>query len=209
MRRLSRPAASSNRYRHRPLDTALPVVVRSVLPAGDVLALSIPLCCPVQQFPSSCPSVPTTRTMAGDETTPLLDVDSMQKVDDVVAVATPEDLVHHRSLYDLRPGGWGRDMWFYWCNEVRCAGLLWRQVGRERGNVGGFFLVAERYSWATPLVYSRMVGSLCVWHVCWRAGELVSRGHWAGHSKNCELHALFRRTALVFSVTRNGSVRGN
>jgi len=90
--------------------------------------------------------------MAGDDKTPLLDVGSMQKVDDVVAVATPEDLVHHRSLYDLRPGGWGRDMWFYWCNEVRCAGWLWRRVGRERGNVSCFSLAAERYSRATPLV---------------------------------------------------------
>jgi len=130
-----------HRCHQRPLNSALPDFVRSNLPAGDVLSLSSPVCCPLQPFPSSCPWVPTPRAMAGDDTTPLLDVGSMQNVDDVVAVATPEDLVHHRSLYDLRPGGWGRDLWFYWCNEVRCAGRLWRRVGRERGSGGGFYLV--------------------------------------------------------------------
>lgn len=66
-----------------------------------------------------------------DDTTPLIDVSTMHHVDDTVAVATAEDLVRHRALYDTRPGGWGRDLLFYWCNEVRLMGR------GSRGVVGG------------------------------------------------------------------------
>lgn len=66
-----------------------------------------------------------------DDTTPLVEVSSIRHVDDTAAVASPEDLVQHRALYDTRPGGWGRDLWFYLCNEVRLAGAtaggsLWK-----------------------------------------------------------------------------------
>lgn len=54
--------------------------------------------------------------MSGD-TTPLIDVSSINDVRDTAETATAEDLVHHRALYDKRPGGWGRDWWFYLCNE--------------------------------------------------------------------------------------------
>lgn len=59
--------------------------------------------------------------MSGD-TTPLIDVSSINDVRDTAETATAEDLVHHRALYDKRPGGWGRDWWFYLCNEVRLMG---------------------------------------------------------------------------------------
>lgn len=59
--------------------------------------------------------------MSGD-TTPLIDVSSINDVGDTAEAATAEDLVHHRALYDKRPGGWGRDWWFYLCNEVRLMG---------------------------------------------------------------------------------------
>ncbi|GAB0490470.1 hypothetical protein MMPV_001707 [Pyropia vietnamensis] len=58
-------------------------------------------------------------------TTPLVDVSTMHQVDDTAAVASAEDLVHHRALYDTRPGGWGRDLWFYLCNEHTLLGAFY------------------------------------------------------------------------------------
>lgn len=100
----------------------------TIFPAVDRLPLH------PDQFPLFSPCTYPRLTPCGtmpDDTTPLIDVSSMHHVDDTVAVATAEDLVRHRALYDTRPGGWGRDLWFYWCNEVCLLG------GGVRGVVAG------------------------------------------------------------------------